>query len=304
MQAIDRYLSYLQSEENKSPLTITSYGRSLRFTNSLLNVDDPRAINKDTVRLLKQRLHAYRTRQDRELTVGTKNHHLTILRAFLRYLLQEEEIDVYPPDHIRRLKQDPRKVKVLSTAQLASLLSSPDTTTRIGKRDRAILELFFSTGLRLSELRSLNRDDLNFKTREIPVRGKRGKVRVVFLTDQAEMALREYLASRSDHLSTLFIRNLERAGNVLPPGETFRLSVVSIRNIVQKYAAQAGIVRGASPHTLRHAFATELLHNGADLRSVQEMLGHKDLSTTQIYTHVTNPQLKQVHRRYHPRQAA
>jgi site-specific recombinase XerD len=171
--------------------------------------------------------------------------------------------------------------------------------TRNGKRDKAILELFFSTGLRLAELRSLNRKDLNFLTRETSVRGKRGKVRVTFLSDRATDALKAYLDARMDHLAPLFIRNHELATNAMPPGEEFRLSRISIYNIVKKYALAAGIVSDPSPHTLRHSFATDLLRNGADLRSVQEMLGHKDLSTTQIYTHVTNPQLKEVHRKYH-----
>jgi site-specific recombinase XerD len=141
--------------------------------------------------------------------------------------------------------------------------------------------------------------DLNFQTREISVRGKRGKVRVVFLSDQAVEALNSYKESRSDHLSPLFIRNPDKATNVMPPGEEFRLSRISIYSIVKKYALAAGIVTDPSPHTLRHSFATDLLRSGADLRSVQELLGHKDLSTTQIYTHVTNPQLKEVHRKYH-----
>jgi len=170
-QAIGRYLAYLQSEENKSPLTIESYGRSLRFIDELLRIDDPQRIDKASVRGFKQKLHSYRTSRGRELSVGTKNHHLTILRAFLRYLIQEEELDVYPPDRIKRLREPERLVKVLGAEQLEQLLNSPDTSTRIGKRDKAILELFFSTGLRLEELRQLNRKDVNLKTREIPVRG-------------------------------------------------------------------------------------------------------------------------------------
>ncbi|MFA7718263.1 MAG: tyrosine-type recombinase/integrase, partial [Candidatus Absconditabacterales bacterium] len=145
----------------------------------------------------------------------------------------------------------------------------------------------------------LNRKDLNFETREISVRGKRGKIRVVFVSDRAATALQHYLEARLDHLSPLFIRNHDQARMAMPPGEEFRLSRISIYNVVKKYALVAGIVSYPSPHTLRHSFATDLLRNGADLRSVQEMLGHKDLSTTQIYTHVTNPQLKEVHRKFH-----
>lgn len=299
--SIDRYLQYLQAEENKSPLTVKNYRESLQLFLDLSLEKAPLAITKDVVRSYKQALHGFRARNSKELTVRTKNHHLTILRAFLRYLIQEEELKVLPPDCVKRFKEDGRKIKVLFREELERLLAAPDPSTKEGKRDRAILELFFSTGLRLAELRSLNRKDLNFQTRETSVRGKRGKIRIVFLSDRAVEALRAYLDCRIDHLFPLFINYHHRAVNELPPGETFRLSANTIYRIVKKYALRAGIVSNPSPHTLRHAFATDLLRNGADLRSVQELLGHKDLSTTQIYTHVTNPQLKEVHRKYHRR---
>lgn len=299
--AVDRYLVYLQTEENKSPLTIRNYRESLTLIGKLLSVASVMDINKETVRDLKYKLGIETSKNRTPLAVRTRNHHLTVLRAFLRYLLQEEEIDVYPPDRIRRFKETQRQVKVLTTEELERMLDAPDMSTRAGKRDRAILELFFSTGLRLAELRSLNCKDINVQTREISVRGKRGKIRVVFLNDAAVDALKEYLDTRTDHLHPLFIRNPEKAVEILPPGENFRLSRISIYNLVKKYALAAGIVTDPSPHTLRHSFATDLLRNGADLRSVQELLGHQDLSTTQIYTHVTNPQLKEVHKKYHSR---
>ena len=298
-KAIDRYLVFLRSEENKSPLTVEAYSRSLRLFVDLSGIKTPGEINKGLVRIYKSELHLHRTKNGREFSVRSKNHHLTILRAFLRYLVQEEEMDVYPPDRVTRFQEEERQVKVLFPEELDRLLDAPDVSTRSGKRDKAMLELFFSTGLRLAELRSLNCKDLNFTTREISVRGKRGKIRVVFLSDRAADALKNYMESRVDSLTPLFIRGLEQAGNMMPPGENFRLSRISIYNCVKKYALQAGIVSDPSPHTLRHSFATDLLRNGADLRSVQEMLGHKDLSTTQIYTHVTNPQLKEVHRKFH-----
>ena len=298
-KAIDRYLTFLRAEENKSPLTISTYRQSLNLLLQLLDVDSPTLIDKQVIRMYKSALHDFRTRQNRELSVKTKNHHLTILRAFLRYLIQEEEMDVYPPDRISRFKEEQRKVKVLFKDDLEALLAAPDVTKREGKRDKAILELFFSTGLRLAELRSLDVKDLNFKTQEISVRGKRGKIRVVFISDRCAECLQRYLEIRLDHLSPLFIRNFQKANKALPPGEEFRLSRISIYNLVKKYARSAGIMSSPSPHTLRHSFATDLLRNGADLRSVQEMLGHKDLSTTQIYTHVTNPQLKEVHKKHH-----
>ncbi len=298
-QAIDRYLVFLRSEQNKSPLTLEAYRRSLSLFLDLSGLTKPESVSKPSVRVYKSNLHIYRTRNGGELSIRSKNHHLTVLRAFLRYLIQEEEMDVYPPDRVTRFKEEQRQVKVLYKDDLERLLSAPDTSTKVGKRDRAILELFFSTGMRLAELRSLNRKDLNYETREISVRGKRGKIRVVFLSERAVAALKDYLEARLDHLAPLFIRNFDRANTAMPPGEEFRLSRISIYNVVKRYALEAGIVTDPSPHTLRHSFATDLLRNGADLRSVQELLGHKDLSTTQIYTHVTNPQLKEVHKKYH-----
>ncbi len=297
--AIDRYLVFLKAEQNKSPLTIIAYRQSLSLLQKLLDINSPAGIDKQSVRIYKSALHSFRTKNDRELAIRTKNHHLTILRAFLRYLIQEEEMDVYPPDRVTRFKEEQRKVKVLFKDDLDALLAAPDETTKIGKRDKAILELFFSTGLRLAELRSLDTDDINFKTREISVRGKRGKIRVVFISDRAALCLERYLEIRLDHLTPLFIRNFDKANKQLPPGENFRLSRISIYELVKRYARAAGIMSSPSPHTLRHSFATDLLRNGADLRSVQEMLGHKDLGTTQIYTHVTNPQLKEVHKKHH-----
>jgi len=298
-KAIDRYLTFLKAEENKSPLTISAYRESLHLLLRLSDVIDPRLFNKSSIRIYKSALHSYRARSGKELTIRTKNHHLTILRAFLRYLTREEEIDVYSSDRVTRFKEEQRKIKVLFHEELERLLTAPNTSTKEGKRDAAMLHLFFSTGLRLAELRGLNRKDVNFTTREISVRGKRGKIRVVFISDRAVDALKEYLDCRLDHLNPLFIRNHGKASNAMPPGEEFRLSRISIYGTVKKYARQAGIVSDPSPHTLRHSFATDLLRNGADLRSVQEMLGHKDLSTTQIYTHVTNPRLKEVHKKFH-----
>lgn len=300
-KAIERYLTFLRAEENKSPLTLQNYRESLNLLLSLSPVRDPKDFGKDTIRDYKQKLAEHKARNGKEISLRTRNHHLTVLRAFLRYLIQEEELDIYPPDRVKRVKEEQRKVKVLYHDELERLLAAPDPTKREGKRDRAILELFFSTGLRLAELRGLNRKDLNYHTREISVRGKRNKLRVVFLSDPCVVKLKDYVESRLDHLEPLFIRNHQLASTAMPPGENFRLSRISIYNLVKKYARAAGIVSDPSPHTLRHSFATDLLRNGADLRSVQELLGHKDLSTTQIYTHVTNPQLKEVHEKFHRR---
>src|SRR3989344_4054475 len=297
LQAIDRYLLWLESELGKSPLTVKNYHHQLKDFAGAVTVNSPAKINKQVIQHYKQHLHRFKDAHGAELTVRTKNHRLTVVRAFLRYLIQEEELDVYPPDRVTRFKQDPRQVKVLFGDQIHRLLAAPETKTLSGKRDSAILHTFFSTGMRLSELASLNRDSMNFTTREISVRGKRGKIRVVFLSDAAVEVLRDYLKARQDHHPPLFIRIIKDMPDI--ESEKFRLNVRSIQNIVKKYALLAGIVTDPSPHTLRHSFATDLLSNGADLRAVQEMLGHKDLSTTQIYTHVTNPQLKEIHKKFH-----
>lgn len=301
-KAIRRFIIFIKSEQNKSPLTVESYQNALDKFVNLAGIQTPQEINKAVIREYKAELHSFRTKQGNELSVRSKNHNLTVLRAFLRYLTAEEELDVYPPDRVTLLKDEPRQVKTLNSEELERLLQEPDTNELAGKRDKAILELFFSTGLRLTELKSLNRTDLNFSTREISVRGKRGKIRVVFLSPRAIEHIQVYTEARLDHLSPLFIQHKGNVTQELPPGEKFRLSRISIYNLVKKYARQAGIMSNPSPHTLRHSFATDLLRNGADLRSVQEMLGHKDVSTTQIYTHVTNPQLKKVHDQFHGQQ--
>ena len=261
----------------------------------LIGVDSPSAIDKQAVRRLKLRLADFETSRGGTLSIRGRNYRLTILRAFLRYLIQEEELDVLPPDRITLLKEPERKVNVLRSDQMAAILSVPDGNDRNGRRGRVILELLFSTGLRISELHALNRMDVNLVTREIAVRGKGGKIRVAFVSPQAAEAVKSYLESRLDHLAPLLIRHPHKASVALPPGDEFRLSKVSIYKFVKRCAARAGIVGNVSPHTLRHTFASDLLRGGADLRSIQEMLGHESLSTTQKYTHVTNPELKRVH---------
>ncbi len=298
-QAITRYLQYLESEQGKSPLTIKNYSHQLNdFVNSC-SVTTPLGITKETIRDYKHYLSQFRDSFRSPLSVRTKNHRLTVLRAFLKYLIQQEEMNCYPPERIQRLKEDPRQVKVLFEDSLESLLAAPDRQTPRGKRDFAILMTFFSTGLRLSELVSLNRRDINAQTREMSVRGKRGKLRVVFLSPDAIDAIQDYLEKIDRACDPLFVRLVKDTPGRTIRGEELRLNPRSIQNIMKKYVLLAEIVGDPSPHTLRHSFATNLLRNGADMRSVQEMLGHKDLSTTQIYTHVTNTQLKEVHDRFH-----
>lgn len=298
-KAVGRYLQYLESEQAKSALTVRNYSHQLKDFVESTRIRSPHSINKQTIREYKQHLHTFTDSNGAALKTRTKNHRLTVLRAFLRYLVQQEEMSTYPPDRVERFKQEQRQVKVLFDDALQHLLNAPDRSTVRGKRDFAILQTFFSTGLRLAELVSLNRADVNNKTREMSVRGKRGKIRVVFLSPLAVEAIRDYLEGLNDYYIPLFVRiQKDSLGRTLH-GNELRLTARSIQNIVKKYALIAGIVTDPSPHTLRHSFATNLLRNGADLRSVQEFLGHQDLSTTQIYTHVTNPQLKEIHNKFH-----
>ncbi len=202
------------------------------------------------------------------------------------------------PDRIELGKAASRSLKFLDADQLRRLLAAPDVRDPRGLRDRALLETFFSTGLRLAELARLDRDHINLKTREFGVIGKGRKPRVVFLSDAACTWLGRYLEARSDRWKPLFIRMKGRL-DATPGGPGMRISVRSIERVVQKYVKLAGLGVKATPHTLRHSFATDLLSNGADLRAVQELLGHANLNTTQIYTHVTNPQLRAAHRKFH-----
>lgn len=299
-KGIGRYLLFLQAEQNKAKLTVSHYRDSLRFMLFLCpDFKRFKDFNKNSIKLYRQELNIYTTAQGRSLSTRTKNHHLSILRAFLRYLIQEEELDVHPPDRIKLSQEEERKVKVLQKDEVLALLAAPSKHTIKGLRDRAILNLFFSTGMRHAELQALNRRDVNFKTREMSIRGKGSKVRVVFLSDRAAKSIRDYMNRRNDHINPLFICDHNRALTAMPPGDNFRISYSQIYKIVSKYSRQVGLSILPSPHTLRHSFATDLLRNGADIRSVQEMLGHKDIVTTQIYTHVTNPQLKEIHRQFH-----
>jgi site-specific recombinase XerD len=298
VDAAERYMEFLESE-GRSASTLRSYRQSLELIQELLGSNDLCLLDKAALRQVKAALCHYQKADGRPLSTASKNHYLIVLRGLLRYLIQEEEQTVLAPDHVRLFRSMGRRGKVLDIEQLGRLLASPDVTTLIGLRDRAILELFFSTGMRLGELASLNRRDINLKTRELSIRGKRGKVRVVFVSLRATDVIKRYLTSRADHLAPLFVAHPGRLANSLPPGEKFRLSNSSIYKLVKRYARLAGIVSDPSPHVLRHTFATDLLRNGCDLRSVQEMLGHRNVSTTQIYTHVTHPELKRAHEKYH-----
>lgn len=297
---ITDFLEYLELERNASQLTICNYDHYLKRFLDFAGDIDPKDIDLNLIRKYRLYLSRWTDPKTKEsLKRVTQNYFMIALRAFLRYLARID-VATLSAEKVELGESDPRPLKVLDDTQLKSLLSAPDTTKKDGIRDRAILETLFSTGLRVSELAHLNRDTINLERREFGIVGKGGKERVVFLSDGACEWLEKYLNARKDTFRPLFIRFQGRV-NPANNGEAMRLTPRSIERIVEKFVKQLGLSIKATPHTLRHCFATDLLINGADIRSVQEMLGHSNISTTQIYTHVTNAHLKDVHKAFHSR---
>jgi len=231
---------------------------------------------------------------EKTLKRDTQAYHLVALRAFLRFLVKRK-VPCLSPDHIDLPKREPRHIKFLNLDQLELLLAQPKSDTLTGLRDRTIMEVLFSTGLRVSELVGLDKNQISFTSGEISVTGKGGKTRPVFLNERAVFWLRNYMQSRKDEDSAIFIQEGNRRRN----NGSRRLTARTVQRIIKKYAQDLDLTVKITPHTLRHSFATDLLSNGADLRSVQELLGHASVATTQIYTHVTNKQLKEVHKKFH-----
>lgn len=295
---ITDFLEYLELERNVSQLTIRNYDHYLKRFLDFAGDIDPKAIDLNLVR--KYRLYLSRWTDQKTkapLKRVTQNYFMIALRAFLRYLARVD-VATLSPEKVELGESEPRPLKILDEANLKALLEAPDMTKKEGLRDKAILETLFSTGLRVSELTNLNRDTINLERCEFGIVGKGGKERVVFISESAAKALQNYLNSRKDSFKPLFIRFQGRV-DPLENGEAMRLTPRSIERIVEKYVKKLGFSVKATPHTLRHSFATDLLINGADIRSVQEMLGHANISTTQIYTHVTNAHLKDVHKAFH-----
>ena len=301
---IAEFLEYLEIQKGCSPLSIQRYQHYLkRFHNWLSensSVTKPEDISLELVRRYRLYLARRCTRDGLPLQRVTQSYHIVALRAFLRYLLVQRDIPTLSPDKVELPKQSSRSIAFLNPEQVERLLSSPQMSNIIGLRDKAILETLFSTGLRVSELINLNRDQVDLARKEFGVKGKGNKLRVVFLSDTAAQWIERYLRSRQDNFKPLFIRHSGKV-DTQKSGEKMRLTVRSIQNIVAKYAKRSGLPIEATPHTLRHTFATDLLISGADIRSVQEMLGHESIRTTQVYTHVTNRHLKEVHKAFHSR---
>ena len=269
---IKQYLEYLEVEKNRSPKTIEKYKLSLdrffEFSKGEATLDLVRS---------------FRVLLNREgLSKKTQNYYVIALRGFLSYLAKND-IESLPSEKIELAKEDDREVSFLEPSELERLLTTPGSL-----RDKAIIEVLFSTGLRVSELVSLDKDSINFVRGEFSVRGKGGKVRPVYLSDGAKEILSSYLATRKDLEAALFVSQKEK-----------RLTSRSVQRIVRSQAQKAGLTKKVTPHTLRHSFGTDLLRSGADLRSIQQLLGHSSITTTQIYTHVTSKQLQDVHKKYH-----
>ncbi|MDO4508242.1 MAG: tyrosine-type recombinase/integrase [Candidatus Saccharibacteria bacterium] len=302
---IEDFLEHLEIERGRSKRTIENYRlyleRFLEIVSGILNKDDIKAgdIDREVLRKYRLKLNRYGSENGGDdLKTITQAYHLIALRGFLKYLARREIKSLDPSlidlPHVVR-----KQVTFLHFDEVEEMLSQVDTSTESGLRDRAIIELLYSGGLRVSELVSLDRGSINLERREFMVRGKGSKDRPIFISQSAADRVSDYLDARTDSLPALFLNNSRNLQSADTSGNYRRISARSVERIVEKYARLAGITKHVSPHTLRHSFATDLLMNGADIRSVQSMLGHADISTTQIYTHVTDAHLKDVHEKFH-----
>lgn len=300
------FLEYLEIERNASQKTIQNYDHYLkRFIEFVRSTSSGQEVERDPAKIDLPLIRKYRLflsrwndpQTNKPLKRVTQNYFMIALRAFLKYLAKQD-ITTLSAEKVELGEDEASPIKVLDEEALKRLLEAPDVLDQAGLRDKALLETLFSTGLRVSELASLNRDQVNLDRQEFSVIGKGSKERIVFLSDDACRWLDQYAKSRKDSFKPLFIR-FQGKVDLEEGGEKMRLTPRSIQRIVEKYVKAVGLSVKATPHTLRHSFATDLLINGADIRSVQEMLGHSNISTTQIYTHITNKQLKNVHKSFH-----
>ena len=295
--AVEQFLEYLELEQNRSPKTIQNYSHYLTRLSDFAGEIKLSDIDVEMIRKWRLWLNRLGTNTSDELSKTTQNYHLIALRSFLRYCARRD-IPALTADKIELARTTRPQVTFLTPEELDRLADQPDTNTIPGLRDRAIIELLFSSGLRVSELVGLDKDHVNLKRREFMVRGKGQKDRPIFISEEAEGWLTKYLEKRQDNTRPLFIR-YSGTKKIDTSGNFHRLTARSVQRLVERYARLAGITKHVSPHTLRHSFATDLLMNGADIRSVQAMLGHSNIATTQIYTHVTDPHLKAIHEKFH-----
>ena len=302
LEMVRRFLEYLEIERNCSRLTIRNYQHYLDVFMEYLTAGGTReAVMSD---LNMESMRTFRLFLSRQKgTLGdmkpvTQGYYIIALRSFLKWLVKND-IKTLAPEKLEVPKSKDHSLKFLDGQQIERLLAQPLASTLAGARDVAILELLFSTGLRVSELVGLNRDQVNLVTREFGVIGKGGRSRVVFISRQAALIIDRYLKTREDYFKPMFIHFSGKKTNLAANDKSMRLTSRSVQRIVKKYVKQARLPVDATPHTLRHSMATDLLRSGADLRSVQEILGHKNIATTQIYTHVTDARLREVHEKFH-----
>ncbi len=304
-ELIGDFLEHLEVESGRSKKTIENYElylvRFYELAEEILGKSGvkPSEITQELLRKYRLKLNRYGSENGSDdLKTITQAYHLIALRGFLKYLARRgiKSLDPSLVDlpHVIR-----KQVTFLHYDEVEDMLNEIDLSTESGLRDRAIIELLYSGGLRVSELVELNRDSINLERREFMVRGKGSKDRPIFISETCADRVRDYLDARTDSLPALFLNNSRNLQAVDTSGNYRRMTARSVERIVEKYARLAGITKHVSPHTLRHSFATDLLMNGADLRSVQSMLGHADISTTQIYTHVTDAHLKEIHDKFH-----
>lgn len=293
-----QFLEHLEIEKGRSVKTIDNYSRYIDRFLSYSKAKKPSEVTEEIIREYRLWLNRQPgTKVGRgvdSMKRRTQNYYLIALRAFLKYL-RKRGVESMSPERIELAKVPERSLDLITSAELDRLLNSPDIKTPQGRRDRALLELLFSTGLRVSEICSLSIDDVDLTRDEFSIRGKGEKIRVVFLSDAARNAIKDYLDSRKDMDDAMFIQYGKNAKN----SKELRLTTRAVQRLVKHYAVKAGITRKVTPHVIRHSFATDLLSNGADIRSVQTLLGHANIATTQIYTHVTDKHLRDVHKRFH-----
>lgn len=292
------FLEYLEIELGRSQATIKNYDFYLTRLIDFAGDFDIKDLDAEMVRKWRLWLNRLGTQTSDELQKNTQNYHLIALRGFLKFCAKRD-IDTLPPEKIELAKSKPKQVTFLNEEELERLFAVPKLDSKSGLRDRAILELLYSSGLRVSELTGLNRDHINLKRREFMVRGKGQKDRPIFISESTAWWLTKYLDKRTDNAPALFIQYSGKSSNADNSGNFRRLTPRSIQRMVAKAALLAGITKQVSPHTMRHSFATGILMNGGDIRSVQAMLGHSNISTTQIYTHVTDPHLKSIYEKFH-----
>ncbi len=301
---IQDFLEHVEVEKGRALNTVRNYElylmRFVEMADEILDGETltPAKITPELLRQYRLRLNRYEGLHGEKLSAITQAYHLIALRGFLKYL-SRRGIKSLDPSLVDLPKVSRPQVTFLHYDEVERILDVIPTDTENGLRDRAIIEMLFSGGLRVSELVSLDRDSINLKRREFIVRGKGSKDRPIFISKAAADRVQEYLDARTDDLPALFLNNSRNQSIPNTSGDFRRISARSVERIVQKYSKLAGITKHVTPHTLRHSFATDLLMNGADIRSVQAMLGHSDISTTQIYTHVTDQHLKEVHEKFH-----